>query len=165
MWVCVCVRERERESVCVYVCVREREWCVCVWESVARVCVCVWERERENVWVCNNLLRIILSHPLCHYFCHVGHEEPVDHFPLRLKVKPTCLSTWAVVCAGCEGVCGTQAKASGCTGLPPRQPHGGVPRCGETYFLYLLPEAFAWTRRIIINQAISQMVFECHKSM
>ena len=163
--VCVCVYEREREQE--RVCVWERVCCGCVWESV----VCVCERERERmcvcmcVCVCNNLLCIILSHPLCHYFCHIGHEEPVDHFPLHLKVKPTCLSTWAVVCAGCEGVRGTQAKASGATGLPPRQPHGGVPRCGETYFLYLLPEAFAWTVHVIINQAIGQTVFEWHKSM
>ena len=140
----VCERESKRESVW------ERVLCVCVWENV----VCVCERERERECVCNNLLCIILSHPLCHYFCHVCREELVDHFPLHLKVKPTCLSTWAVVCAGCEGVCGTQAKASGSTGLPPRQPHGGVPRCGETCFLYLLPEAFAWTVHVIINQAI-----------
>ena len=81
--VCMCVRERARERVC------EREFCVCV--CVRMLCVCVRERERECV--CNNLLCIILSHPLCHYFCHVCREELVDHFPLHLKVKPTCLST------------------------------------------------------------------------
>ena len=48
------------------------------------------------------------------------------------------------VCAGCEGVCGTQAEDPGSAGLPAGQPDGGVPRRGKTsFFLFLLPKTFA----------------------